>query len=1146
VRRRLILSLKLASIPAVGLAWISLAGSNGIPALQGSTNAAGPPPGEAPMGQVSLSAPPPSLTTWIGDAVSTLSAAVEPTWTSLAGGDRPSESFDTPPVPPSVAAGPPVVFLVDDDAVAPSAAAIASPGTGPIAAGAPADEDEDFGDLPLASFSSASFAAQFEDCRSGAQGGGYDAASGLWAWTCGNFNWHAAMDPTQATAVQTIDCTGLRTPDDACRRSGERLLIGVLHSAGVAADFTVPGGTVLWPLFPGRDHGIYVDRGAGLLADGTTRAKIPPAEQLDVRALIGEERYAATGPSARRHTIQALNVRHAGEVPGTFELDASGIPRRRGVWYVTDKGPHPDGNPTSGADVEDGPAQDIEPATAALMVGSQRSFSFFNDVNYCDDSSASDPRCQLTTSGDAFAGRVHWEYGAMSLLMSMSEGTGAYLCLSNLVGGDESSTTGTCPGDRRMRCWAPGATTMRGAGGCIWDIDSSGGVSAGDLDLSEGVGCQGFVDALEYDGEAKGRQLEVGVIFDNCVDDPESPADCSSEMGNHLRRTSIQDFVSGTCAPDARAIFAGTGRSQAFVPSGNLAEDVDGVETEVDLSSIGVLQPGQSIRVGDELLNIAAINANTLTVARGFSGTLAGAHASGSTVFASTTFNGTNTVWTPNYQVSGEEKVLAIAPAKLLQAPGGFENISLMPSDHRGSAFCAAGTEAACDGTIGIAFNTGSGFYLNGTILYPTFTANNASFFDGSNQSEQVLVEDLRLYGPTRSGTTFDVGDNWTVRRAIIEGGDPTSEVFVLSTFGDGITIEDSVFRNITSTVLLKVGLIGPQRRFVLRGNKFIANGGGGGEVLNIGTVSDFVIEGNEFVGNAGVVPIRLNPFRSIGGQTTKTYLRNGTIRNNLFSGNELLANGGEDNFAGDIRDAAKASIIIRDDESVSNDLNEISNLAIYDNTMLAMFGPPHGGGGVPHQDYPCLVWLEQDDEPVSRMEESWPNVQIFSNVLEAGIGGRVVCAGDTDPGYRNASASIDLFARPHRPVTWNNLVNGVAELSTRFLSSWNFVIDTPSAGSEFLVARADETVTPVSFDCVANGGTGLGYLEYGIEECDAGGSSCVPIGATAMLSATGTTVSDRIFTDQTIDRGDWVKVVAGTVAWTRPGTVSCSLGITR
>lgn len=121
---------------------------------------------------------------------------------------------------------------------------------------------------------------QFDLCRSGmVKGGGYDAVTDTYAWTCGNYPWSAEKGGRDANNVGAFDtpttvggnaydvtCTGFAVPDTACRYSGQTLRVNFMADAMLAQDMTAPNGEVYFPA------NTYVHRGCGEQANGTNNA----------------------------------------------------------------------------------------------------------------------------------------------------------------------------------------------------------------------------------------------------------------------------------------------------------------------------------------------------------------------------------------------------------------------------------------------------------------------------------------------------------------------------------------------------------------------------------------------------------------------------------------------------------------------------------------------------------------------------------------------------------------------------------------------------------------------------------------------------------------------------------------------------------
>lgn len=126
----------------------------------------------------------------------------------------------------------------------------------------------------------------------------------------------------------------------------------------------------------------------------------------------------------------------------------------------------------------------------------------------------------------------------------------------------------------------------------------------------------------------------------------------------------------------------------------------------------------------------------------------------------------------------------------------------------------------------------------------------------------------------------------------------------------------------------------------------------------------------------------------------------------------------------------------------------------------------------------------------------------------------------DTDAATARATLGI---AADHYDIAWNN----------------------PAATDDILFGKLVATVTPASWDCVAQGGSGLTTIDIKVQECNSSGASCADIGASSTMTAVDTNVGDTSFTDSTLTSGNWLKAVIGTETWTTPGFVTCTLKVT-
>lgn len=126
-----------------------------------------------------------------------------------------------------------------------------------------------------------------------------------------------------------------------------------------------------------------------------------------------------------------------------------------------------------------------------------------------------------------------------------------------------------------------------------------------------------------------------------------------------------------------------------------------------------------------------------------------------------------------------------------------------------------------------------------------------------------------------------------------------------------------------------------------------------------------------------------------------------------------------------------------------------------------------------------------------------------------------------------------------------NGICDADAELFT-VTYSFPWLSSSIVATNDVLVDKVGATFAPTDWSCVADGGSALTTIDASIEECNTNGASCGAIGATSTVTAVNTTISDTSFTDTTLTAGNWLKFIFGTVTWTTPGTLTCTLLGTR
>jgi hypothetical protein len=393
----------------------------------------------------------------------------------------------------------------------------------------------------------------FDACRSGnTKGGGYDTTTGRYAWTCGNYNWGQVQGFNDASYY--VDCTGDGTPHTSCLRDGEKRLINSLYRAGLAPYYTKDGGTVFFPKFSGKEHGIYVFTGCGPSSDSTENA-CPNPYDPEIEALTHRS-YA--------HKVSVIRFGQRGVTAVAEGLPEvvdgkSATPELKGVWFVNDVGNDGADGPASAA--RDGVDDQFVPEWVfgvgyANATGSQ----------YCIDSGDGTFACDLTPSFDNTAAWAYlWttehfsDYGTNGKLVanidlnnhSSDEASGCFQngigvcsadnrepcnstsdCAAGTCTINETTTSATCELDRSVRCWNLTAGANRSDGGCESDDES--------VDLGT---CQPFVDALQADIETSGKDYHLLAVYGACDGTPDDAVDATlCEASDYVTPITIRSF----------------------------------------------------------------------------------------------------------------------------------------------------------------------------------------------------------------------------------------------------------------------------------------------------------------------------------------------------------------------------------------------------------------------------------------------------------------------------------------------------------------------------------------------------------------------------------------------------------------------------
>lgn len=273
----------------------------------------------------------------------------------------------------------------------------------------------------------------FEDFRTGAvRGLHYSTAEDCYALTNALFNWSGDIgdsttytDPTTAGGnAEYVDCTAVMAPHTACPGAGYRLRINVTADVMLAYDNTCDYGKVLFPIFDGFDHGIYVQQGCGIQQDGTQNNC--PAMKAPRQNTLLDRVFVARG------------VKMMGERADT---NAATDRQWTGVWFLNDRG-------------DDGDAIDPNDDTTPLP---RRTNYMGYDLNTGNDNSGSPNRRIIPATQWARGGELQDTFQSHTTI-----------CFNNAL-----ATTGTCNGDRSISCSNDGECSGFG-GDCQGFVDAIG------------------------------------------------------------------------------------------------------------------------------------------------------------------------------------------------------------------------------------------------------------------------------------------------------------------------------------------------------------------------------------------------------------------------------------------------------------------------------------------------------------------------------------------------------------------------------------------------------------------------------------------------------------------------------------------------
>lgn len=372
----------------------------------------------------------------------------------------------------------------------------------------------------------------FDSCRAGTiKGGGLDDISGLYAWTCGNYNWSAEVGGVDANGVidyntpttaggnsWIMDCTGAGTATGApfeqevCLEDGEQIHMYIMADFDLAVDNTVPGGTIYFPA------AIYHDALCGQQSDGSPNGcpvlQHFPENQVSKMFFWGNRKVVGAGID--------------GDGPLSSMLE--GTRHRESTWIVSDHGT-PDVT-TCGAgndeacDLDRNGTNTVAPGHWTFRMGLGNPVE--PRVCYLD---LGDTGCDTGTAFATGVGGVT-PWGRFTAILQTSEHNtaSARICLDNTL-----STTGTCSGDRRVICTNNSARTSITEGGC--DFSGSGGDDLGT--------CEGFTTALATDLSTAIGPIKL-VITTDMINGPYDDT-ITVSTGSNAVYAQASAVVAGTC-----------------------------------------------------------------------------------------------------------------------------------------------------------------------------------------------------------------------------------------------------------------------------------------------------------------------------------------------------------------------------------------------------------------------------------------------------------------------------------------------------------------------------------------------------------------------------------------------------------------------
>jgi hypothetical protein len=464
----------------------------------------------------------------------------------------------------------------------------------------------------------------FELCRAGVRGGGYDASTQLYDWTCGNYPWSASVggvttaddgstisaygSPTTAGGNSwTMVCTGDGVADQTgngsttadatpveetvCLYSGERIRMYVMADLMLAADNTKNGGKIYIP------DGLYHLAYCGQQADGTTNNGCPVLQHF---------------PNIYNRHVSTWGQREF--VGESRDSDGPLVNGRTGVYLLNAGGDDLDGNGTMDADEICDRNDDGWCSPSNMVIATGGGHGGFQCLR---DDATGGCAVQSSTTGRLTMNQYGGAGDSVILDVDIEQGNNVHsrACLDNSL-----TNTGTCSLDRSVSCTTNTVGRLSAStGSCEFDDDGDG---TAEVDL--GV-CEGIVTAMQTDMVAleavDAQHTKLDVLIQTKPRRHRYVSDDPPDTYTTTTLTQVGFFdVDGT---DGHITGATT----------TLDEDLDNSETGIDLTDAGSFATAGTILVGEERITYTGKAGNTLTGGgRGADGTLATTHANGAAV----------------------------------------------------------------------------------------------------------------------------------------------------------------------------------------------------------------------------------------------------------------------------------------------------------------------------------------------------------------------------------------------------------------------------------------------------------------------------------------------------------------------------------